>query len=62
VNRTKQNVNSADKNVLSSKSTTTYLLTMFPIGKGGHTFNGNDEEEWEIQKDTDTVFVVYGML
>lgn len=45
----------------SEKSNNTYILTMFPEGQGEHVFNSAGEKEWQIQKDTDTTFVVYGM-
>ncbi|CAF4755408.1 unnamed protein product, partial [Rotaria socialis] len=32
---------------------------MFPLAKGAYLFNGADEQEWQIGRDTDATFVVY---
>jgi hypothetical protein len=50
-----------DKDQLPSAKTQTYLLTMFPVAKGDHVFNRGGEQEWEILRDTDTKFAIYGM-
>lgn len=62
INKGKEKFHPADQDQLPSKTTKSYLLTMIPIDKGGHIFNSNNEEEWEIQKNTDTVFSVYGRV
>lgn len=51
----------ANKDQLPSEKSKTYILTMFPEGQGEHVFNSAGEKEWQIQKNTDTTFVVYGM-
>ena len=33
---------------------------MLPVHKGDHIFNSGGEQEWEIQRDTDTQFAIYG--
>lgn len=43
-------------------SVDTFLLGMFPVAKGPYLFNGADEQEWQIGRDTDVTFVVYGMF
>ncbi|CAF0976819.1 unnamed protein product [Rotaria sordida] len=50
----------ADEDHLPSTRTQTYLLTMLPVAKGDHLFNSGGEQEWEIQRDTDTQFAIYG--
>jgi hypothetical protein len=35
---------------------------MFPLAKGSYSFNGANEQEWQISRNTNTKFVVYGML
>ena len=50
----------ADKDQLPSNRSRTYLLTMLPVHKGDHIFNSGGEQEWEIQRDTDTQFAIYG--
>jgi hypothetical protein len=34
---------------------------MFPLATGNHIFNGHGEQEWQIQRDTDITFAIYGM-
>ena len=51
----------ANKHQLPSEKGEAYILTMFPDAKGDHTFNSAGEKEWQIQKNTDTTFVIYGM-
>jgi hypothetical protein len=34
---------------------------MFPVAKGHHVFNGEGQQEWEIQRDTTIQFAIYGM-
>ena len=51
----------ANKDQLPSEKSKTYILTMFPEGHGEHVFNSAGEKEWQIPKNTDTTFVVYGM-
>jgi len=51
----------ADKDQLPSARTQTYLLTMLPDAKGDHLFNSGGKQEWEIQRNTDTIFAIYGM-
>lgn len=52
---------SPDKHQSPSKRTETYLLTMLPAAKGNYVFSGDGEQEWEIQRYTDTKFAIYGM-
>ncbi|CAF0745015.1 unnamed protein product [Adineta steineri] len=49
-----------DKSQTPSKISIPYLLNMFPVSKGQHIFNGKGEQEWEIQRDTDIEFVIFG--
>jgi hypothetical protein len=57
----KEKFHTADKDQLPSTRTGTYILTMLPVAKGGHEFNGAGEQEWEVPKFTDIKFAVYGM-
>jgi len=50
----------SDKTV--STAADTFILTMFPLAKGSYLFNGANEQEWQISRNTNTKFVVYGML
>jgi hypothetical protein len=50
----------ADQNQLPSARTQTYILTMLPEAKGNHLYNSGGKQEWEIQRNTDTTFTVYG--
>jgi hypothetical protein len=34
---------------------------MLPVDKGDHVFNGEGEQEWEIQDTTNIKFAIYGM-
>jgi hypothetical protein len=34
---------------------------MLPEAKGDHLYNSGGKQEWEIQRNTDTTFTVYGM-
>ena len=45
----------------SPKNSESYLITMLPVSAGGHPFNSGGEQEWQIQTNTDTEFVIYGM-
>ncbi len=58
--RTEEKFHTADEHQLPSNSRT-YLLTMLPVDKGHHVFNGEGEQEWEIQGNTDIKFAIYGM-
>ena len=57
----KETFHKADKDQLPAKHTETYILTMLPQAKGDTVFNRDGEQEWEIQKNTDTIFAIYGM-
>ncbi len=35
---------------------------MLPVEKGDHVFNGEGEQEWEIQGNTNINFAIYGKL
>jgi hypothetical protein len=50
------------KNQQTSIRSETYLLTMLPVDKGEHVFNSHDGQEWQLLRDTDTKFAIYGML
>lgn len=50
----------ADQHELPSERSATYILTMLPVAKGNHVFNGQGEQEWEIQRDTSVLFAIYG--
>jgi hypothetical protein len=34
---------------------------MLPVAKGDHLFNSGGEQEWEIMRDTNVQFAIYGM-
>ncbi|CAF3806195.1 unnamed protein product [Rotaria magnacalcarata] len=54
-------INSSSATIVDpSISADTFVLGMFPLAKGAHLFNGADEQEWQIGRDTDATFVVYG--
>lgn len=57
----KERFHTADEHDLPSEHSRTFLLTMLPVDKGDHVFNGEGEQEWEIQKDTTIKFAIYGM-
>ena len=59
--RKKEEFRKADKDQLPAKDAKTYLLTMLPEAKGDHKFNNHGQQEWEIERDTDTKFAIYGM-
>ena len=62
INKTREErFQTLDKQQIPSVNSRTYLLTMFPVAKGDHIFNSHGEQEWEIQRDTDTKFAIYGM-
>ena len=50
----------ADKDQLPSQRSPTYLLTMLPVAQGDHVFNSDGQQEWEIKRDSDTKFAIYG--
>lgn len=50
----------AGEDELPPKNTKTYLLTMLPEAKGDQVFNSGGQQEWQIQKNTDTTFAIYG--
>ena len=52
----------ADQHELPSERSATYILTMLPVAKGDHVFNGQGEQEWEIQRDTSVLFAIYGRM
>ncbi|CAF5188709.1 unnamed protein product, partial [Rotaria magnacalcarata] len=53
-------INSSSATIVDpSISADTFVLGMFPLAKGAHLFNGADEQEWQIGRDTDATFVVY---
>ena len=52
----------ADRYQLPSERSRTYLLTMFPAASGDHAFIGGTEQEWQIQRNTNTNFSIYGMF
>ena len=56
----KKEFHSPDRNELPSARSKTYLLTMLPVAQGDHVFNSGGEQEWEIQRNTDTKFAIYG--
>ncbi|CAF1462085.1 unnamed protein product [Adineta steineri] len=55
----KEQYHAADQHQLPLSSKT-YILTMVPVAKGDHVFNSEGEQEWEVQKTTDTEFAIYG--
>lgn len=62
INKTQEEkFHTPDIHQLPPASSKTYLLAMFPVATGDHIFNGKGEQEWEIQRDTETQFVIYGM-
>lgn len=52
----------ADKDGIPSNATDSFILAMFPLAKGSYLFNGDDKQEWQIEENQNTEFVVYGML
>jgi hypothetical protein len=46
----------------SSTAADTFIFTMFPLAKSSYLFNGANEQEWQISRNTNTKFVVYGMV
>ena len=58
--QSKKEFHSPDRNELPSTRTKTYLLTMLPVAQGDHVFNSGGEQEWEIQRNTDVKFAIYG--
>jgi hypothetical protein len=50
-----------DKDQSPSDRSSTYLLTMLPVAKGDHLFNSGGEQEWEIMRDTNVQFAIYGV-
>jgi hypothetical protein len=50
----------AGEDELPPKNIKTYLLTMLPEAKGDQVFNSGGQQEWQIQKNTDTTFAIYG--
>ncbi|CAF2869983.1 unnamed protein product [Rotaria sp. Silwood2] len=56
----KEKFHAADKHQLPSERSRTYLLTMLPVTKGDYVFNGDGEQEWEIQGNTNAEFIIYG--
>ncbi len=62
INKTQEEkFHTADKHQLPAEHSRAYLLTMFPVATGNHIFNGHGEQEWQIQRDTDITFAIYGM-
>jgi len=57
----REKFHAADENQLPSERSRTYILTMLPADKGDHVFNGEGEQEWEIQGNTNIKFAIYGM-
>ncbi|CAM4897569.1 unnamed protein product [Rotaria socialis] len=61
INRNKnEKLHAGKRYQLSSESSKTNLLTMFPVAKGNYVFNGEGEQEWQIQRNTNTQFAIYG--
>jgi hypothetical protein len=58
--QTVEQFHTADKDQLPSARAKTYLLTMLPEAAGDHVFNSGGKQEWEIQRDTSTIFAIYG--
>ncbi|CAF0803215.1 unnamed protein product [Adineta ricciae] len=58
--QSKKEFHSPDRNELPSIRAKTYLLTMLPVAQGDHVFNSGGEQEWEIQRNTDVKFAIYG--
>ncbi|CAF0973748.1 unnamed protein product [Rotaria sp. Silwood1] len=56
----KEEFHTADQHQLPSERSQTYLLTMLPVAKGDYVFNGEGDQEWEIQGNTDAQFTIYG--
>ncbi|CAF1471472.1 unnamed protein product [Adineta ricciae] len=42
------------------KISTTFIRAMYPVGDGEKSFNGRNNQEWEIQRESDTIFAIYG--
>lgn len=61
VNKTgKEKFYTADKYPLQSERSKTYLLTMLPVSKGDYIFNAEGDQEWQIQRNSETKFAIYG--
>lgn len=50
----------ADEDQLPSARAMTYLVTMLPVTEGDHAYNRAGKQEWEIQRETDTQFLILG--
>lgn len=46
----------------SSNYNNTFIYAMFPVDKGSYYFNNAGEQEWQLNANTETSFIVYGTL
>lgn len=45
--------------IISSKET--FISTILPVDKGENVFNRQGDDEWEILRDTNVLFAIYGV-